>query len=466
LLCIFLIMIGVVALSLISATSFLNIPEDLIQSCNYISNTSFIFELIQLVALFGILTIIFVIFFKATAPIANKNNFIEILEDFWLKNNYIAFFSLIEENYTSLFIPETEINLLENDPFLDYFKAKLSDDAFIAKLVLFKPNLGLKICLDQLVESDLRELFIDQYFKELIRNGKGILYHEMNVCQNIVMNTHRRYVIEGRTKILHSLFSDLQVAYNLNIWKPIGESVMTVFDTKYSQRFDDYNEYRANFQPDLRSNLRDPVFCGIRFFDIMVTEAIYNRFQSHFWLYYYQYFVDKICRNYQISETADPATAFPNYYAVLLNRIIYNMEEWIRLIESDTQNVSQPVTNLSSHGDDHNIIKHAIICFAHCIGTLFRARNLSPRLKFDFFAVYLNLYFDIAKSPNELVRRYAAVMKSCLLENIRSNTQNPGVRTGLEQAWSCFDKYPMQLDTVGYPILDEFEHQFHEALRS
>jgi hypothetical protein len=142
------------------------------------------------------------------------------------------------------------------------------------------------------------------------------------------------------------------------------------------------------------------------------------------------------------------------------------MEEWIRLIESDTQNVSQPVTNLSSHGDDHNIIKHAIICFAHCIGTLFRARNLSPRLKFDFFAVYLNLYFDIAKSPNELVRRYAAVMKSCLLENIRSNTQNPGVRTGLEQAWSCFDKYPMQLDTVGYPILDEFEHQFHEALRS
>ena len=461
---IFLILIGVVALSLVSATSFLKIPEDLIRFCNFTPATSFIFELVQLIALFGILAIIFVIFFKTTVPIANKENFIEILENFWLENKYVAFFSVIEENYTELFIPETKMNLLEGDPFLDYFKAKLSDDAFIVKLVLFKPYLGLKICLDPQLESDFKELFIDQFFKELIRNGTSILYHEMNVCQNIVMDTHRRYTIEGRNKILHSLFSDLQVAYALSIWKPIGEFVMTVFDTKYSQRFDDYNEYRANLQPDFHSNLKDPAFCGIRFFDIMVTEAIYKRFQSHFWLYYYQYFVDKICRNYQINDTGDPAATFPNYYAVLLNRIIYNMEDWIRLIESDTRNVSQPVTNLTSHGDEHNIIKHAIICFAHCIGTMLRSRNLSPRLKFDFFAVYMRLYFDLAKSTDELVRRYAEIMNYCLLENIQSNWQNADYRLSIIQAWDCFDKIPMQLDTVGHPILDTFEHQFHEAL--
>jgi len=469
LLCIFLIVVGVVALSIVSATSFLNISDNLIWFWDFALNASFIFELIQLMALFGILAIIFVIFFKTTIPIANKNNFIEILENFWLENKYIAFFSLIEENYASLFIPETEMNLLERDPFLDYFNAKLSDDAFIAKLVLFKPYLGLKICLDQQLESDFKELFIDQYFKELIRNEKSILYHEIKCSQNTVLGTCRRFLIEEQNKILYSLFSDLHVAHNIGyrfgIWRPIGEAVMKVLDTKYSQRFDDYNEYRANLGLTLRSNLKDPVFCGITFFDIMITEAIYQRFQSHFFLYYYEYFIDKICRNFQINDAADPAAEFPNYYAVLLKSIIYNMRDWVQLIESDTQNVSQPVTNLTPHGDNQNIIKHAIICFAHCLGTILRCRNLSQRLKFDFFEEYMDLYFDLAKSTDDLVRKYAEVMKNCLLDNLQSNKQNGDYRNEIIQAWEFFDKIPMRLDTIGHPILDEFERQFHEALR-
>lgn len=77
------------------------------------------------------------------------------------------------------------------------------------------------------------------------------------------------------------------------------------------------------------------MFIGIQFFDVMVKEAFHQRVSWHVWLSYYETFTQEICRNYEITEYSDPDASVPNDYSRLLNEMVGNMCDWMRMMQAE-----------------------------------------------------------------------------------------------------------------------------------
>lgn len=104
----------------------------------------------------------------------------------------------------------------------------------------------------------------------------SLLYRDLQ--NNTSTDGIYRYKIEEENRLIHALFSDMDRAEDLDIYKPIGDGVRDIIVDQRRKEYDEYNDQRLT---DTRISddhiFRDPVFIGIQFFDVMVREAFHRK---------------------------------------------------------------------------------------------------------------------------------------------------------------------------------------------
>jgi len=273
----------------------------------------------------------------------------------------------------------------------EIFQITLLRKPFVKAIIRTKPYFGIKILELNILEKDD---FKNNYFRELIADSNSILYLEIKQNQNT--NAMHRYHLPKSNKLLNYLFQNAKNAEKLLVWNPIGEQVIYDLDKLYKDKeLDYYNMPLENFQET--ACWESSIYVGIRFFDIMVTEALYQNIVWHMWLFYFRPFVQRICRNFDPCDSyVNLNDEFPTKYNYLLYEIFSTLRSWIRIIKKMPKSQSNSILESTSLTNENgNIIKSSIITLGQCIQALLATEKMPIEFKDYMLAIAFDIYFDL-----------------------------------------------------------------------
>jgi len=244
------------------------------------------------------------------------------------------------------------------------------------------------------VYSRERHDFIDLYLSELLIDTASVFYQEIADNQNL-LSSHR-YNIPESNRVIHFLLSDPKFAHENNIYKPIGDYALNHLDDLARDHLNDpYNQAMGDFQES--GAWSSPLYVVVRFFDIMVEEALHQGIEWHMWLYYMPLMVKKIVRNYRLVDPlARPDAEFPIKYSFLLYQIFSALCDWVEELEN--VDLGQKNVVLKSTRADHengNIPKSSILALSECSRLVLTSDNLTDRIKNYLLDMVFQVYFDL-----------------------------------------------------------------------
>ncbi len=284
------------------------------------------------------------------------------------------------------------------------------NDQFAQSVAKISPYFGMKAFVYEMEEFTE---FVDIYLRQLFKKQDSILYFEVKNNQNI--SSSHRYLISESNKLLAALFKDCKVAERLAVWKPIGEELIEyLVHLNKNKNIDEYNFEVWTFDKDF---LKSPISIGIRFFDLMVTEALFQNIHWHMWLYYFPHFTENICRNFEpkVSDE-DLKYEFPTKYSTILYSIISTQCDWIDILRDlpeERDNIKLERTDCSN--ENGNIIKSSIISLAQCLYTISETETIPHDLKKTIFSRPISQYFKLRNYREPYIDRYADALLICLL---------------------------------------------------
>ena len=251
-------------------------------------------------------------------------------------------------------------------------------DETIRAIIKFKPYLGLKI-LDS-AQYRLRE-FNRLYFQTLIADRESSLYFEIKRNQ-FYMGRGRRLLLDKNSKILNYLLKDASVAEKLQVWKPMGDFIIDDLKNRNKQEIDDYNRI-GHFNDD-ESMWREPLFIFIKFYDIMVLEALYQNVQWHMWLYYFDTITRYISNNVhppakQDTDTQED-TVYEYFLYIIFSQLIGWIEEWEHVPKENTNKV---VSDPGLNAENNSITKSSMICLSRCCWNIYASEKIPSSKKVD-----------------------------------------------------------------------------------
>lgn len=418
----------------------------------------FILELLQLMSAIAILIVFLLKFFLKKVSVKNEKYFVEKMDEMLRGQRYASTLALLDENYEAILDYENKKILSES------VRRKLLDYEFVNQIVKFRPYFGLRIITDKKLDLYFKREFAEQYFAVLLKNKNSILYKEIENNQNLSPSNFHRYSIPNSNRIIHSIFSDIDLAKELQVWKPIGEVIIAILDEQYRKDRDVYTEYQEKITGDSKELFNDSVFVGIRFFDIMIREALYQKVDWHMWLYYYSHFVESICKNYKINEYSQPEAEFPNTYSYMLYEIISNLRDWIKLIEKDPTNVQQDLEHVNCNHENGNIIKSSIICLAQCSQKILNTDTIPDKFKEYLTHIVFELYFDLALSTKETPQKYGEILVCCILDGIYNyGRKDRTYKQLLINHLDSLDKPPITFKESGPEKLKELKGRLNKS---
>ncbi len=298
-----------------------------------------------------------------------------------------------------------------------------------------RPYLGVTVFENLRVQGDkfFREEFANLYLTALMAERSSIFYVEL--ANNRNMAAQHRYRLPPENRFLDFLFRDARVAQDLEIYRFVGEFMLHELDgLSRSPGGDPYNQA---YTEDKMLMMQSPLFAGLQFFDVMVTEALFQNIQWHMWLYYTTHFVKNVIRNYRPAEDPliDPGSEFPIWYSRLLYDIFDSLRGWILALEEIP--ASQPNVQLTSTRPDHqndNIPKSAILALCICVREVLLSDKLHPRLTESLMSIVFRTYFDLRRAAQGV--RYAEVFRRGLYAGgLDYSTPEPEYLTRL---WAAF----------------------------
>lgn len=302
--------------------------------------------------------------------------------------------------------------------------------------------------------------FSDEFLRALMMDMSSILYWEIKNNQNYARG--HRYALPESNQLLRYLFADARNAEALGVWKPVGEEMIAELDRRRRSATDLYNDSLMDYRE--RDQWKCALFVGIRFFDIMVSEALAQNIRWHMWLYYFPHFVDGICRNYAPDEQrVDLDSEFPTVYSFLLYEIISTLRYWIaeiRDLPPDQENIVLEDDALTH--ENGNIIKSSILALGMCLKTILVTESITTRLKSYLASIGLNLFLDFACIPE--LARYAGVLRASLLAGgfDHRDTESVAYTGSLIAAVIRNDNVPHRHEDVT-ALLDDLLQQFVES---
>ncbi len=304
---------------------------------------------------------------------------------------------------------ETRRNIIS-----DIFKLSLLNPRFVYELSKTNPYFALKI-LDAEIDIWYKREFCEHYLKELFSAPTSILYSELN--NNHEISSTFRYKIPTSNKLLRFIFSDARKAEALCTWKPIGEKTIAfLVELQRNPESDTYNlPYDKLYDEELQVTC--PLSNAIFFFDIMVTEAIYQNIGWHMWLHYFEYITDHIVKNFDLDNPhVDKEAEFPNRYSYLLYEIQHTLRGWISILNhlpADQENIR--LDDSALRGNTANIIQSSILALGRCIYTVSSSTNIPESFKKYLIEGVFSLYFDIRIWSN-VNQKYAGLLLESLLK--------------------------------------------------
>ena len=282
----------------------------------------------------------------------------------------------------------------------------LSNNAFVSEMIILRPELGLKI-----FSKEFREYheYVDLFFYEMIKNNSSRLYYEIKNNENI--SDYYRYALKDENIVLSYLFKDCNVARKLEVYRGVGNYLIDYLREINKQSVDSYIYKYENFDIE---KWKSPLFVGIFFFDIMVSEAIYQGINSHMWLFYYRYFVENILKNCDYRhiqpELVTSREDAPKY-SYLVDEIISNLCSWIEtIIHGKVVNPEIDNTAYQELGGGNIIMKSSIQCLMQILKMIARDEKTPANLKAHYADGVIRTLFELKTADSETANRYGDVL--------------------------------------------------------
>lgn len=321
---------------------------------------------------------------------ANLKSFFNKLR--FIKNNQNKYCDLIDNFY----------NELANDS--EYIKYLIQNN-FNSSLALLK------------VQTHFNKVDLwDKIGRYLISNVGSKLYVELN-------DEYR-----GSRDLLNFLFENTSRCADFLTWKPIGDYVIEYIADQKKKEIDE-NNYQEDRYDIVKQN--SPIYAGIRFFEVMVNEALEQSTADHMFLNYTGFFAEKILKN--ISYEDDARGEFANMYEYYLYEIFSNHNHWIDYI-SDYDKYK---VKFYDDGHGPNIVQFAMFSFSYVMKDVFESTKLRDEFKSYLRGIFIEAYFNLANSQKQDMDKYANYFLKCIKERIVDYRR-------VNQPFIDFLKYPVQ----------------------
>ena len=273
-------------------------------------------------------------------------------------------------------------------------------------IVRMKPYFAISLLQ---LEMDGKDDFSDAYFSDLITDTGSVLYDELKRSQNHC--SQKGYKFPESNRLLHFLFADVRTAYNLQVWRPIGEHLLKLLRSDESPDFVAYLNGRGeDFDDECWEN---PVHAGIFFFELMVTTAAFQGVRWHMWLYYFPLIVDRLEKLYDTSNPqVNTSGEFPTRSARLIYEALANLRGWIHLVSklpaksphrqsvtvAEVQSRKQPWQICS---DNENIPVSAAMALGSCMVTIIMSDRIDDKLKGYMYEVIMRAIQALKRDGEE-----------------------------------------------------------------
>lgn len=325
-------------------------------------------------------------------------------------DRFLASFYHIRQQLRELLLKLLTKNDTAQQNALELVRTILLSPRLMKALVRTRPYLGLDIirqwtgfygCVD----------FISLYLTELLRDPLSVLYQELAENRNILAS--HRYIIPESNRIIHFFLSDAAFANQVGVYKPVGDYAESYLDDlARDPENDPYNRAMGDFKESGAWN--SALHATIRFFDIMVEEALHQGVEWHMWLYYMPPIVERIARNYRlIDPLADADREWPIRYNYLLYEIFSALRSWIESVEDvplDQSNVELRSTRADI--ENGNIPKSSILALCECMRIVLESSNLNDRSKRDLTDMVFIQFLELRS--NQKLQGYATVLRNAI----------------------------------------------------
>lgn len=245
---------------------------------------------------------------------------------------------------------------------------------------------------------------------QLISNEKSKLYKE-------IVNEESR-----QTKILDFLFADGNKYDQWLVWRPIGEYLIQHLREQSRKDIDEYNFYEEHYD-EKRKNT--PLYSGIKFFDIMVKQALRQNIDNHMWLIYFKYWSEHMLYNISYNDHED--AEFSNIYEYCLYLIIDCLQDWIRYVKEDKYTP-----------ENNSIIEYSIKTIVDVMEKVSSSQRLRDYFKNYLREMMIENYFELAAHHDqEKISQYVEKYKECIEHKVTMYSE-------VNQSFIDFLKYPVE----------------------
>ena len=209
-------------------------------------------------------------------------------------------------------------------------------------------------------------------------------------------------------------FAKAQVAYDNEVYRPVGDYTLSLLDQLARDRASDSNCFAMDHDFEEFGSWHSPLFAAIRFFDIMVSEALYQGIEWHMWLYYFPLIIEKCVRNYRLEDPLiEPEAEWPNRYSYLIYRAFDAMCDWIRAVsEVDPTQANIVLHSARARHENGNIPKSAILALSMSLRSVLESNAVTDKFKAYLADMAFCLYFELRASANQ--GQYASVLAEAI----------------------------------------------------
>lgn len=296
-------------------------------------------------------------------------------------------------------------------------------------------------------EFSQREELLNLYIQALLDDKSSVLFNELKNNQNI---SGLRYDILPSNKFLYCFLGDAKKAENLGVWKPFGDYLLDSLKDK--RKIEIFNEILEPESDILEKRWVYSEFIVLRFFDLMLKEALFQNIQWHMWLYYFPPVFERIIENIDSDKSIYTPTEWPTTYHYFLYEIINILCELIRAVSQVPSSQENLVTNeIDLEHENGNIPKSAIIALSQILYFFVITDKLSIQFKKYLLKIILGVINDLEKIESDTSLGLIGVL-AMAIRNGRSYSTGSGEKQmyqdELRKIWSkdYEDEYGLKVE--------------------
>lgn len=296
---------------------------------------------------------------------------------------------------------EKEISLAD-----EIYRTIRKDEELIDKMCANRPDIVISI-----LRMDIREnyKYAGLCLRRMIKDNRSRLSDEIKNGYNPDQSEPAK-----KYNFLNLLFDDCNVAHKLEVWRPIGEFVISELnDLRLNPDADKYN------YPEEDDNQRDfaeklPLFNAVEFFNIMVKSTLEQKINRDIWVNYFNFFAGRILKNLNPNkEFIDINNKFPTRYHQLLYEMVSLLSDWATsVLPSDKLSSAKQMAVRDGTEPSFYVINSIMIALVGINKKIIMSEKVESKFKNDILGIVYDCYFKLRKSTE--ATKYAETLRNAI----------------------------------------------------